>query len=764
MKRKVSDVSYRQAVEIIKSEIDSSENLSEKDRGNIAESLLEIENPQSSGQLEGISLSFGPEQRDRLEAYLGQLEDVRQSNIDQEVREAIERSKRLSDLRNELKTRIHSAMDEARELEQIANKLQDDNLGNIAGKEEREIKQLGEELQQIDSKAEEVEELEQKISSLLGRLGEKSLKEHLEIKERAVSQILQESSTNNGSTVSAQLNQIVSNMQDKLPKLRKAKNRGLQELEDDIKTLSSMVELEEQEIGSLEKVEKHLDSGNLDFVETGMRMARDDDILDELVDRREEFGQNSKHIKEIRKDIKKEKELIKALSSFFHSLETLNQKSIPRNKLYNNMASEGAFSTAQNAKSFVENIENEFNQIKEDIKDVERLEGKERELENIEHEKIREIDKKSSELWQNAQNAGERKRLKKILKTLKKLDFKVNRQVEQVIEFKNEKHIGDWFKNYNKASTGEIRDWKPVIAHPEDHLNVRDEIKSLSDNEITYYDISNESSFFSYPVNYPDYKTPEQGFKFHVTAYPHEAYEVCKELIPILQKLGVAHKVMTDISKMAQKMNKSGSFREVQGMKLFTIYPGFYENDPKEQIFKPGDINNNEKYFFSNQSHTEYVMEKILELADDSIIQGGPELKGKRNKYDGIDVKEYRVKNTGLHLTYSFIGGSRSMEVNGNEISIEKWVREKNNNGDWQSRGNFREAGTFDKNSNYSSSDYFLSHLLQKKDSRRVKKHLIEGDEDPDKAIIGLDGKIAGAYYLPPPEAVQRIKQIISSV
>jgi hypothetical protein len=215
---------------------------------------------------------------------------------------------------------------------------------------------------------------------------------------------------------------------------------------------------------------------------------------------------------------------------------------------------------------------------------------------------------------------------------------------------------------------------------------------------------------------------------------------------------------------MAKKMNNSGSFREVQGMKLFTIYPGFYENDPKEQIFKPGDINNNEKYFFSNQSHTEYIMEGILELADDNIIQGGPELKGERNKYDGIDVKEYRVKNTRLHLTYSFIGGSRSMEVNGNKISIEEWVREQNNNGDWQSRGNFREAGAFDKNSNYNSSDYFLSHLLQKKDSRTVKKHLIEGDEDPNKAIIGLDGKIAGAYYLPPPEAVQRIEQIISSV
>lgn len=788
MKGKVSDVSYRQAVEIIKSGIDSSENLSEKDRGNIAESLLEIENPQSSGQLEGISLSFGPEQRDRLEAYLGQLEEVRQSNIDQEVREAIERVRRLSDLRNELKTRIHSAMDEAKELEQIANKLQDDNLGNIAGKEEREIKQLGEKLQHIDSKAEEVEELEQKISSLLGRLGEKSLKEHLEIKEGAISQILQESSTNNGNTGSAQLNQIVSNMQDELPKLRKAENRGLQELEDDIKTLSSMVELEEREIGKLEDVEEDLKEGNF---------SQASSILNSLIQRRENFGDESRAVQEIKQDLQEEKKIIVALHELFNSIEQLENRGISRNRLYQKMESKGSFSSAQGAKDFFTGLESEFEGIEEDIARVKKLEQKERKLENLEHEKLKEIDQEDSQLLKQA-SGQDLDALKDIHEKLQRLNFNLKNEIgtdsggssdssqgiSHDFEYNWEEDpnkLYDWdaiqnLSHPNQRPLDQIRDWKRILDKPEAYINMNSKVESLSNRSLSRYDISDENSTFSFPKNRASKNLPDQGFKFHITAYPDEGFDVCRELIPIIQKLGYQHKIHTDIQSMAAHLDENGKFHSVQGMKLMTIYPGFTSNAPDQQDFVPGDVDHNRKRLFINKERTVFLLEKLLELADDDILEGGPQLKGSRSFYSyldsDVDVKEYRVGNTRIHLTYSFLGSmSRYIDTGSKKIPLKDWVRKTDKNGDYIKKGkrtfehsdNFRENG---KNTNY-----FLSHLISKQMSENLKEHLTidtsnkrGGSAYFNYAILGLDGKIAGAYYLPPPECIEEINNMISNV
>ncbi|EGQ43703.1 MAG: hypothetical protein J07AB43_16940 [Candidatus Nanosalina sp. J07AB43] len=140
----MSNVSYRQAIEAIKSGMISSKNLSEADKTSIAESLLNIETPTSSRQLEEeISLSFSPEQKESLESYLSQLENIRQSNIDQRIEESITSARRLTDLRDELKSKLHTATDEVQELEKIANELQERKLNDIAGKEEQQIKDLG---------------------------------------------------------------------------------------------------------------------------------------------------------------------------------------------------------------------------------------------------------------------------------------------------------------------------------------------------------------------------------------------------------------------------------------------------------------------------------------------------------------------------------------------------------------------------------------------------------------------------------------------
>jgi hypothetical protein len=140
----LSNVSYRQAIEAIKSGMISSKNLSEADKTSIAESLLNIETPTSSRQLEEeISLSFSPEQKESLESYLSQLENIRQSNIDQRIEESITSARRLTDLRDELKSKLHTATDEVQELEKIANELQERKLNDIAGKEEQQIKDLG---------------------------------------------------------------------------------------------------------------------------------------------------------------------------------------------------------------------------------------------------------------------------------------------------------------------------------------------------------------------------------------------------------------------------------------------------------------------------------------------------------------------------------------------------------------------------------------------------------------------------------------------
>jgi hypothetical protein len=420
----VSDVSYGQAVEIIKSSIDSSENLSEKDRGNIAESLLEIKNPQSSKQLEEVSLSFGPEQRDRLEAYLNQLEDVTQSNIDQEIQEAIERARRLSDLRNELKTRIHSAMDEARELEQIANKLQDDNLGNIAGKEEREIKQLGEKLQHIDSKAEEVEGLKQKISSLLDQLGEKSLKEHLEIKESAISQILQESSTNGGgkgnNETQIDIDQLAKQIIRDREKLEKFEQKARNDLQRDIEKLSELTEHKKNEINVLAGIHSDLQEGKLSEAKSKL-----DDIEE---DRRNIL--DGEPIEDVFDDIQEIKKISVAVKKFFEEIEEIDQQGKIQ-ELETALASNNGIS--ENKAEELLNLKDQrqkYEKLKEEISNVEELEKENLGLDQKEYQRVKKLFNQESDLADRINDPDYQQIFNRIHSELEQLGHEIEHDIE----------------------------------------------------------------------------------------------------------------------------------------------------------------------------------------------------------------------------------------------------------------------------------------------------------------------------------------------
>jgi len=758
---------FNEAVQSLASGIKSKKNsLNKQEKLNLSRKLLKHSNPENHNKWSEIEINLDPNHIQNLQSYQSNLQEAYNEEIGKNIQSTLQKVEDTTNLRNRLQQELNQALNETKELEKIAKRLQDEGIGKIAGKEEDQVNKLGEDLGRINQEGKELEKDKQKIIQILSdhNLEQSDLHEELGKRASAVEKVLQASSSGasrGGSNTD--LNQIAQRIIQKESKLQEAEDRGLQQLEDNIKTLSRIVELEEQEVSALRQLNKLITQGNLDDA---------NDLLEKLVEKREEFGENSEHLKRVRYDIEEEKNLVIALSSFFQSLENLENANITRSKLFQKLASEGPFSSPQKAKSFVESLEGEFKQIEGDIRRLEKLEGKERKLEDLEYQKIREIDQKDSKLRENADSIQEKQKIKGIHDKLHQLDYDLQKQVI-AYDWDDGEHgdtLDTWdeMENFDKASADNMQDWKPVLAHPEDHINLRNKISNISDKNITFYDISDEFDTFSYPDPKPRYKTPRQGFKIHITAYPHEGYQVCKELIPIVQKLGYRHKIMTDINNMRKYMKSDGSYGSVQGMKLFTIYPGLTNDAPKEQDFKSGDIDHNEDRFFINQEMTVNLLEKLLDYADDSILQGGPELKGPRDRYGvkNLSVKEYQVKNTRIHVTYSLIGNMTRYikDSNGNKESVEDWVREENNNG---KHYNFRESGSFDKNGSYSNSDYFLSHLISENESSEIIDNLVNGygmSVDANDAIIGLDGKVAGAYYLPPPEGIQRIEKIISNL
>lgn len=412
---------YNNAVMALASGIESTQRKLDRDeKVSIAEELLK-HGPENHSNWNNLELNLSQESIGNLQEYHGNLQQAYSEEIGKEIKQTMEKVDKATDLRERLHSELNTALDETKELEEIAKRLQDRGIGNVAGKEERQVRELGKNLEKLDSKGEDLEKLENRLESLLNshNLDRENLHEELGRRAEAVEKIL-DSAGSTGGDGQENLDQIANRIIQKESKLQEAESRGLQQLEDDIKTLSSIVELEEQEISALRKVEKYLQNGNF---------SQASSTLDSLIQRRESFGDQSRAVQQIKQDLQEEKKIIIALQEFFNSIKQLEKKGISRDRLYQKMESQGSFSSAQEARDFFTGLESEFEGIEEDIARVKKLEQKERKLENLEHEKLKEIDDEDAQLRQSA-TGQQRRDLKEVHEKLKKLGFNLENEID----------------------------------------------------------------------------------------------------------------------------------------------------------------------------------------------------------------------------------------------------------------------------------------------------------------------------------------------
>ncbi|MFB6116862.1 MAG: metallophosphoesterase [Candidatus Nanosalina sp.] len=412
---------YSEAVSKLSQAITSkNKDLDGNQKAEIARELLKTENPENHTKRQNIEINLNQNQVETLQSYLRELEEAHNQEIGKEIQQTITNVEQVTDLRNQLENEVNQALSEAKELEHIAQRLQDQNIGNIAGKEEDKVRELGRKLEKINQEGKKIEQEKQKLEDTLRNHGIDRDSLHQELRRRAetVEKILDNAGSAGGGQ--SDLNQITNRIIQKESKLQEAESRGLQQLEDDIKTLSSIVELEEQEISALRQVENYLQNGNL---------GQASSTLDSLIQRRQNFGDQSRAVQQIKQDLQEEKKIIIALQEFFKSIKQLENKGISRDRLYQKMESQGSFSSAQEAKNFFEGLESEFEGIEEDIARVKKLEQKERKLENLEHEKLKEIDQEDSQLRQ-ASSGQKRRKLSQIHEKLQKLGFSLGNEIE----------------------------------------------------------------------------------------------------------------------------------------------------------------------------------------------------------------------------------------------------------------------------------------------------------------------------------------------
>ena len=314
-------------------------------------------------------------------------------------------------------------------------------------------------------------------------------------------------------------------------------------------------------------------------------------------------------------------------------------------------------------------------------------------------------------------------------------------------------------KTSGKAQKGQ--EWNEILKNPGKYIEPKDSL-NIKSNELEKYRIPN-SGWCGH--NYANYSTPTQGFKFHITGRPKDSYQVVKELIPILQANNISHKIIKSKKWMEERIDDKD---DVQAMKLITIYPKD-SFDGAEKVFKLGHESHNKKLFFSNLDHTKDILKIIAREADDRILKGGPKLEGERKKYgETLKVKEYRCGDSRIHVTYSNVSSDedRLIELNGQKSNhFLKYIAQTDDEGNLI-KEETGDLGIFtsylpDESKFRKTNGYFLGHLLAESKAESVKNSIIQNNYND--IHLGLDGKVAGAYYLPPPEGVEECKKIASS-
>lgn len=193
---------YSDAVEALASGLSAkSGDISRERKGQLARSLLQQDDIEGLDEWSELELDLSSSASTTLQNYLGELQEAYNSEIGHEINSALSNARNISDLRNRLQREINRAMGESKELESIAQRLQDSGLGKIAGREEREVNELGGKLEQLNAKTEEVERLEEKLLGITNGLGIGHDEIHRELEKRSnvVGQLIRRDTDGSGS-------------------------------------------------------------------------------------------------------------------------------------------------------------------------------------------------------------------------------------------------------------------------------------------------------------------------------------------------------------------------------------------------------------------------------------------------------------------------------------------------------------------------------------------------------------------------------------
>jgi hypothetical protein len=271
------------------------------------------------------------------------------------------------------------------------------------------------------------------------------------------------------------------------------------------------------------------------------------------------------------------------------------------------------------------------------------------------------------------------------------------------------------------------KEWREILDNPNKHIDAGFELANYSPQK-----------WFSYPLmNDVKGANLHQGFKIHISAYPSEGWRVARELIPVLQKMGVEHKVMHSQNFHRQKINSRGS-ESLQIRKFMTIYPSCSQSS--QSFIEGGDYSRNQKNMYPNESETVNIIQRIVNNVNAKTLNGGPDVQGERRKHGRkFTAGETRVGNTRIHLRYDLISPDLD------SINIKRHGPKSQAINDYISDPEAYRDG-------------FLGYYFDNPPTD-IKEKVMAGRSRP---LFGKDGKIAGTYYLPPPESWNRINQIIS--
>ena len=409
---------YSDAVEALAESI-SAPDMSRQEKIDVARSILSRKGIEKDRK--DVNVDLSDDAFRLLRSYLSDLQDARSAGIGSTLEASVNNAKRLSSLRDELKSELSKASSEDKELKSIASRLQDSGLGEIAGKEEHQINELGRKLEKLEERGREVEGLETRLEEILDEhgLGRSEIDSELQKRASKVSRLLADHSHD----ADVDMDSIVDNVAGEQALLERAEARNSNDLKDDLEKLGELYEHKEMESGLLEDVERALHEKRFDDAE---------DALDAIIaDRNSVLEGDRSTLKDLHSDLKDSMEISSGLKKLFRQIAVVEtEDKINENEFYAELADRLGLSDSKEAQQFIGNLQKDYGDMKDEIGKIESLREYSLERDKSNYEKIRQIDQEDSQLRREASSTKTQQKLKDIHEKLQELGYELENEIE----------------------------------------------------------------------------------------------------------------------------------------------------------------------------------------------------------------------------------------------------------------------------------------------------------------------------------------------